>query len=892
MARHLIITVLLVAAAAARAFGAGGIWWEAERPAATNFPKRTWFSPKNAKERGCLSEGAWITSMGKRQGAPLFLKYEVDVPKDGTYAFWARKFWKHGPFRWRFDEAPWRTCGRDVALADSVTLRKFVCANWVALGDVKVGKGRRSLHVELLAKEGGAATSAFDCFVLSPGPFVPRGKLKPGTKLGRAPAGWFAFEPDPDTFAADALLDLRSLNEKEAGEHGHIRAADGDFVLGSTGTPVRFWAVNCGPNVIKVDRASVDYLARKLAKLGVNMVRYHGPIFDRKARDPAAVDRKFLGALHYFVAAMKKQGIYTKLSFYFPLWFNVRPEYKVRGWSGKGKPFALLFFHPDMQRIYKAWAKALLTTRNPHTGLPLGQDPAVAIVEIVNEDNYFFWTFKPYGTIPAGIMPWLERAYGAWVARKYGSLDKARRAWGGGRPVKGDDFANGRAGLYPAWNMTRRGLKQANRRRVQDQVQFLTEHLRAFFAEMREYFRNDLGAKCLVSATNWKTADAVLLEALDRHAYSACEVIDRHGYFGGMHKGPRAGFSLNKGDQYKDRCALFEPERLPVAQVQYEGHLNIISEINWPMPNRFRADMPFLCALYGSLQGTDGFFHFAVGTADWVPQHPKFSIYSPVIMGQFPAAALIYRKGYVKRGPVVVREAAKLSDLYALKGTAISEPQNLDDLRQADVPKGGVLDTERARGIDPLAYYVGQVVRRVGEDPGRSQVRDLSPYVDRTKKTIASATGELRWDYGKGIVTFNTPLAQGAAGFLRQAGSIKLDHITIRSQNKYGSVALVSLDGRPLRTSRRMLLQVMTEDANHGWATSGGAWTTITSLGGPPVVVREISGRVSITRPDAGKLGATALDFNGRRRATMSRPTKAALLIDLLPDCLHYLVKP
>jgi hypothetical protein len=861
------------------------IWWEAEKPAATNFPDRTWFSAKNAKERDVLSGGAWISSAGKREGDALFLRYTVAVPADGDYAFWARKFWKHGPFRWRFDDGPWRTCGRDVALADSVSLRKFVGANWVSLGKVTLAAGRHTLRVELLAKPGEKTTAAFDCFVLTTGAFTPRGKLKPGAKLGRAPAGWFAFEPDPDTFDG-ALLDLRSMNEKAAGQSGFVRAKDDGFALGD-GTPVRFWAVNCGPNTIKMDDTSVDYLARKLAKLGVNMVRFHGAIYDRNAADPVTIDRAFLAKLHRFVAAMKRQGIYTKLSFYFPLWFNVRPEYGYRGWSGKGKPFAQLFFHPDMQRIYRSWAKGLLTTKNPHTGLPLGRDPAVAIVEIINEDNYFFWTFKPYKAQPPGTMVWLEKAYGSWLAKKYGSLEKASAAWNGAK-VQGDDFAAGRAGLYGAWQMTRRGEKHGNRRRIQDQARFLTEYLRAFFAGMRRHFREDLGVRCLVSATNWKTADDVRLGALDHYAWAACEVMDRHGYFGGPHKGPRASYSLSEGDTYKDRCALLEPQSLPVAQIQCAGHPSIISEINWPMPNRFRADMPWLCALYGSLQGTDGFFHFAVGTAGWLPQHPKFSVSTPVMLGQFPACAVVYRKGYVETGPVVVREAVTLADLYALKGTAASEPQNLDALRAADVPPGGMLKTDRPDSVDPLAHYVGQVVRIVGEEPGESQIRDLSKFVDRTKKTIRSATGELIWDYGRGVVAFNTSRAQGAAGFLDKANAIKLGDVTIRCGNEYAAIAVVSLDGAPLRTSKRMLVQAMTEDANYGWQTApaGGGMKRITSVGGPPIVVRNIDATVTIARPDAATLTVTPLDANGRRKGDLP----AGGTIKLLPDCLYYLV--
>src|SRR5438132_285893 len=58
-----------------------------------------------------------------------------------------------------------------------------------------------------------------------------------------APKSW-PFEPPTDTFRADAILDLRSLNEKTAGETGFVqRTPDGDFALGN-GKPVRFWAVD------------------------------------------------------------------------------------------------------------------------------------------------------------------------------------------------------------------------------------------------------------------------------------------------------------------------------------------------------------------------------------------------------------------------------------------------------------------------------------------------------------------------------------------------------------------------------------------------------------------------------------------------------------------------
>src|SRR5579862_2748047 len=88
-----------------------------------------------------------------------------------------------------------------------------------------------------------------------------------------APGRW-AFNPPRDRFSTSALVDLRSLNERTAGESGFVRrTSEGDFALGS-GKLVRFWAVD--EYVQNVDgEDAVAHKARWLAKRGVNMVRVH-----------------------------------------------------------------------------------------------------------------------------------------------------------------------------------------------------------------------------------------------------------------------------------------------------------------------------------------------------------------------------------------------------------------------------------------------------------------------------------------------------------------------------------------------------------------------------------------------------------------------------------------
>ena len=86
------------------------------------------------------------------------------------------------------------------------------------------------------------------------------------------------FKPLRDSFSADSLLDLRSLNEKVAGESGFVRRSkDGSDLLLGNGKPVRFWSVSTYVQRL-AGMEPIEHHARWLAKRGVNMVRYHGQV--------------------------------------------------------------------------------------------------------------------------------------------------------------------------------------------------------------------------------------------------------------------------------------------------------------------------------------------------------------------------------------------------------------------------------------------------------------------------------------------------------------------------------------------------------------------------------------------------------------------------------------
>ena len=894
MTKYLLLMTFFITIASA--IRADFVWWEGESPIKTNFPKETHFSPSTFEsKRHLLSGGDWLTNAGVRDKEEAFAKYEVDVPTDGAYHLWTRKFWKHGPFKWHFNQDSWRICGRDIALADSTYIRTHLGANWVYLGKVNLTEGRNIFELRLLAKEGESLTAAFDAFILTPGTFMPNGKLKPGEKSGLADTGYFPFEPDLDAFSNEALLDLRFLNERFAGEHGFVRRDGLNFTLGN-GERVRFWAVNLSANNTGQNRASVDYLARRLAKLGVNMARYHSPIFNR-AGDPAKVNKKILDDLFYLITALKREGIYTTLSFYFPLWFEIKPHYGIEGYEAlqNKKPFALLYLDERMQEIYKSWAKKLLNTVNPYTGIPLAQDPAIAIIEIVNEDSYFFWTFTKRN-IPEIHWRKLEFIYARWLRDRYGSLEEAFSAWGSVKHPD-DNIATGRAGLFDAWHMTTDGSRAGGQdkvKRIGDQVRFLTEHQRKFYTSIVKYFKEDLRVGSLISPSNWHVTDGPMLDALERYTYTAGDVIDRHGYFGGKHEGEGSNYSVRVGHTFANRAAVKNPEHLPLQVFQIDGYPHIISEIGWTNPNRFRADFTFLSSAYGALQGLDSLFFFAVNN-NFVRDTTmnKFTASSPVVAGTFPAAALQYRRGDVKEAENVIYQILDLEDLYAMKGCGTSTAQALDELRKQDIPKNK-RTTGQISKFHPLSFYVGKVVRTFGEQPEKSSQRDLTEFIDRQGKTIRSVTNEILWNYGRGVVRVDTPRSQGVAGFLAEAGEVELADVTIASNNEFASVMVISLDGEPLKVSKNILIQAMTEERPYGFKSEDGE---IIDLGGAPLGVKKIDVTVSLKlrKQSARTPKVIALDENGyatRKAVTISdNGSHESLVIRLAADAIYHIVQ-
>lgn len=169
--------------------------------------------------------------------------------------------------------------------------------------------------------------------------------------------GWFDFDPPKDAFTDQALLDLRFLNEREAGENGRIIVRGEHFAHEATGEPVRFWGVNRG-GWDRMSQKEWQEAARMLAKRGVNLVRFHSGIFHGKNNEGEPkwdVDENKLDALFYAIAALKEEGIYSHLSLYFPLWLKGPDPERFPGIGDDDPPFMQHVINEDFESIYRSW---------------------------------------------------------------------------------------------------------------------------------------------------------------------------------------------------------------------------------------------------------------------------------------------------------------------------------------------------------------------------------------------------------------------------------------------------------------------------------------------------------------------------------------------------------
>lgn len=248
----------------------------------------------------------------------------------------------------------------------------------------------------------------------------------------------------PFHLPADDSTTQRFLPEfsKVAADDYVTVGADGYFM--ADGEPIRFWGMNLAYSACFPEKDDAEMIAARLRKMGVNLVRFalmdspwggeDGNIFFGESTTQV-IDFFTLDRLHYFVAQLKEEGIYSNFIIHHSRTF-LEGDGVVHADSINQTAKAVNMFDRQMIDLQKDFALQLLAPVNTYTGLSMADDPAVALIEISDENTlYGYWKsdWLEHQSNGGGLIQRhidsLDQRWNEFLQNKYDSQNELETAW-------------------------------------------------------------------------------------------------------------------------------------------------------------------------------------------------------------------------------------------------------------------------------------------------------------------------------------------------------------------------------------------------------------------------------------------------------------------------------
>lgn len=694
------------------------------------------------------------------------------------------------------------------------------------------------------------------------------------------------------------------LGHEPAGQGGFITVKDGHLVK-PDGSRFRIWGVNItgwtqgSSNLPPKDQAAA--WATALARSGVNCLRFHfldlptrnpteaatevqkreaaeaagerfklrpAGLVDSKRNDNQALDPEALDRLDFFIAALKQRGIYANLN------LNVGMRYQ----PADGVPDADLimlskgftYIGARMIELQKQYARQLLTHFNPYTKTEYRHEPAIATVEIVNENSlYEFWMRNWLrGELVSGgprvqldftpsYARQLDGMYQEWLAHHCTPPQLAHLRELAG--VKPDE---------PVPRLRRGDSSIAPAERFHAEAEFIGDVEKDFFTGMRDYLKRDLGVQSLVIGnadhTYWIPGQPMLranrlLDFTDAHVYW------QHPAIYGRRDTPMVDEPL--------RSTIVKLSRAPLL-----GRAFTVSEVNEPNPNDYAAEMIPILAAYAAFQDWDGIYFYTFEpkvVADY--QHyvaDEFDLtLDPVKMTQLSAGALLFQRADVKPAAETVTRSYTAEQVFE----AARLPESARPYFTPGYPvANALLHGSRISSLD------GPPTASFGPNPP-------PPYI--------SDTGELTWklEPGKhGLVTVDSPRSQALIGFIRDNRGKTTKHLAAEIENDFAVITLSSLKPEPIQRSNLLLLTACSR-----WQNTGSTWNARHTLwekwGHGPTLIEPVTGWLMLRELD-GAVQVKLIPLDGASQPVgdpiMGRRLEDGWEIPLgAPVTTHYLIE-
>jgi len=636
---------------------------------------------------------------------------------------------------------------------------------------------------------------------------------------------WFKYSGTDPSKRRGTALDVSRLLDAPAGKHGAVKRQGESFVF-ADGKPARFWGVNLVAAANFPTHDEADRMAELLAQMGVNVTRHHHmdapwskPNVFGNADTTLQLDDSALERFDYFVAALQKRGIYQ----FFDMLVHRTPAAKdgvaatsdvKAGFKSEGE------FSPQLIDLQEKFIEQFMGHKNAYTKRTYAQDPAVALVEVINEDS-LFWLQKDgeFAIQTPEYKKQLSTLFGAWLKKQVpGGRAALEQRWkpdqqGGQGLAANEDPEQGTVDAVVLFATD--DPKRLSRARAADTLRFYYDTVLGYYRRIQGKLKQ-LGYQGVTAGSNhW------IETPIDLFVNSQLDFIDRHAYW--AH--PNGGWGYNTEISW-DPGSLLKDAGLGVvgslAARRIKGLPFTASEWQTSAPNDYRQEGVLAMGAYAALGNFNpiefAFSHSADRRPDAIGQlTSNFDVLEqPTMLGAWPAVSLLFHR----------RDVAEAKQEAVLR---VDEASVFDPLFRAGPPK------ELSRlGKTGIGFGQGQTLE---------QLQQL--IATQIKGGVASANGgELVHDATLGTLQVNTARTQAFAGFKPQQ-AIMLSNVELSLDSAFAVVIVSALDDQPLSASKRVLVSALGNAVNSGMTLVPGR-NRLANAGTSPVLVEPILGKLSL----------------------------------------------
>ena len=715
-----------------------------------------------------------------------------------------------------------------------------------------------------LYRGGRARTLAF---TLSGAGSFYKSTLKPVTVT--AGADWIPFSAS-NLIASGSALDFSELRPtgKPCGKHGRVVARGPHFEFENLpGVPQRFYGVNlCEtanyPETLDDARA----LARILARTGYNTVRiHHHDSLCIDKTDPAGVrlDEGMMRRMDALFTACAEEGLYISTDLYVSR-TRTPIAWRAVGVDRDGNLSMVDIkrsapVHEGVYSNYIAFATNWLGHVNSFTGRRYAEEPALAWISLVNEGNIDGLSGPAFASSPG----WQE-AWDAWLAKKKAEDPKT---WG---------------------DITSELPNGLGRNRQGRAFLVFLQDVETRFAERTRRHLAALGCKALLTDMNdWGQMSA----ALQKVRSEAFDYVDTHFYVDHPSSWNLPSWCPNENPfRGKAEGAAM------VSAIRILDRPFTVSEYNFCGPGRYRGVGGIATGAEAALQDWAGLWRFAWAHHLGAALHPgtggvgHFNIATdPLLLASERASVCLFLRG----------DAAPLAGTYAvtLPPDRFSSPDSM------------IGESPRVPWV--AAAWRAKIGAIVGSEPpvGAIHASDFDKaYITSTKEVMRELGGTGKHGAASPVVVENgtflidTPRTCGvfAEGGEHVAGALRVAFSDVPT-----TLWASSLDGAPLRESRRILVSHLTDVQNSEARYADEAMQIQESYGHLPFLMRAgkadvelkvnaanganpASWRVYALAPDGARVAdipATCADGVLRFTADIARnPESATFLYELVRE--------